>query len=232
MGPPARILVVDDEPQIRRFLVPALEASGYEALTADSGGEALRLAAAMTPAAIILDLGLPDIDGLAVIARIRRWSAVPIIVLTARAGEADIVAALDSGANDYVPKPFGIGELLARLRAALRDRRPDEASPDRLEPGSGVTIDRASRVVTVRGAPVHLTPKEFDLLALLALTPGRVLTHRMLLTRVWGPAHGEDSPYLRVFIAQLRAKIEADAARPAILLTEPGVGYKFAARDG
>lgn len=224
-----RILVVDDEPQIRRFLRPALEASGYEVTQAANGAEALRAMTTLPPRAVILDLGLPDMDGKEVIRALRKWSAVPVIVLTARDDEAEIVAALDAGGDDYVRKPFGIGELLARLRAALRGGDiAVEQKPARLSPGGEVDIDLAAHEVGVRGEIVRLTPKEFDLLVQLASNPGRVLTHRMLLTRVWGPAHGEDSQYLRVFVGQLRAKIEKDPANPALIVTEPGVGYKFA----
>lgn len=203
MNTRARILVVDDEPQIRRFLRPALEASGYEVLQAESGAEALRLMATLPPRAMILDLGLPDIDGKEVIRTLRKWSDIPVIVLTARDDEAEIIAALDAGGDDYVRKPFGIGELLARLRAALRGGETEsDRKPAFVAPGRDVEIDLAAHEVRVRGEIVRLTPKEFDLLAYLAANAGRVLTHRMLLTRVWGPAHGQDSQYLRVFIGR------------------------------
>lgn len=221
-----RILVVDDEPQIQRFLRPALEASGYEVIQATTAAEAQRMVAAMQPRAIILDLGLPDADGKDVIKTIRRWTQTPIVVLTARDEETEIIAALDAGGNDYVSKPFGIGELLARLRAVLRMPTGQANMPGLLEVG-GLAINIEAREVTLRGAPVHLTPKEFDLLAQLASNRGRVLTHRMLLARVWGPAHVEDSQYLRVFVGQLRSKVETDPSRPNLILTVPGVGYKL-----
>lgn len=225
-----RILVVDDEPQIQRFLRPALEASGYEVVQAMTAAEAKRLIAAMAPRAVILDLGLPDADGKDVIRSIRAWTQTPIIVLTARDDETEVIAALDAGGNDYVAKPFGIGELLARLRALLRIQAETESPPSRYVAGA-LTIDLQAREVHVQGRPVRLTPKEFDLLAQLAANPGKVMTHRLLLTRVWGPAHGEDSQYLRVFIGQLRAKIESDPADPKSIVTVPGVGYKMARGD-
>lgn len=221
-----RILVVDDEPQIHRFLKPSLTVSGFEVLTALTGQQALRLLAAEVPDAVVLDLGLPDIDGKEVIEQIRRSSDVPIIVLSARDRESEKIAALDVGADDYINKPFGIGELLARLRSVLR-RRPVHA------PDSGsvfvlgaVEIDTASHLVKRTGESVHLTPKEFDLLVLLARHAGRVLTHRHILTDVWGPAHGADTQYLRVFIGQLRQKLEADPSEPKLIITEPGIGYR------
>jgi two-component system KDP operon response regulator KdpE len=228
MTGPKRILVVDDEPQIQRFLHPSLVVSGYEVLTALTGHQALRSLAADRPDAVLLDLGLPDMDGKVVIEEIRRRSDIPIIVLSARDREAEKIAALDLGADDYLNKPFGIGELLARLRSMFR-RRPSRA----IEAGGTysvgpVEIDTASHQVKRRGVVVHLTPKEFELLALLMRHAGRVLTHRQLLTEVWGPAHGADTQYLRVFIGQLRQKLEADPAEPKLIITEPGIGYRGA----
>ena len=223
-----RILVVDDEPQIHRFLKPALTAAGYEVREATTGAQALKAAATMAPDVVILDLGLPDMDGKDVIAQLRGWSSVPIIILSARDRESEKIAALDLGADDYVEKPFNIGELTARIRAALRHRLAAEAEADCVEV-DGLVIDTLRRLVARDGAPVKLTPKEYDLLVLLARHAGRVVTHRTLLTSIWGPAHGDDLHYLRVFIGQLRAKIERDPAQPAILRTEPGVGYRFMA---
>lgn len=224
------ILVVDDEPQIQRFLRPALIAAGYDVEQAATGADALRLAASRAPALVILDLGLPDADGKSVISSLRQRMETPIIVLSARERETEKVAALDLGADDYVAKPFGIGELLARIRVCLRASGMDAPQRERLEIGE-LTIDLRSRQVTLGDAPVKLTPKEFDLLTLLAMHPGRVMTHRQILEKIWGPAHVEDTPYLRVFIGQLRAKIEADAAAPHMILTEPGVGYRMAGED-
>lgn len=223
-----RILVVDDEPQIQRFLRLGLEASGYDVLAAGDGSEALRQSAAMAPDLVILDLGLPDTDGKDVLARLRQWSSVPVIVLSARDDEREKIETLDLGANDYVAKPFGIGELLARVRAALRTDRQDGAEPSSHVVGP-ISIDVAQHRVELAGEAVKLTPKEFDLLLYLVQNRGRVLTHKQLLAKIWGPAHGEDTQYLRVFIGQLRQKLEADTANPSLILTEPGVGYRIAA---
>lgn len=219
------ILIVDDEPQIQRFLGHALAASGYETVHAATAGEGLRMAAAHDPAAVILDLGLPDLNGKVVIERLRAVSEMPIIVLSAHDQEMEKIMALDLGANDFVAKPFGIGELLARLRASLRVTRKG-AETERIVRGD-LVIDLARHAVTLAGAAVGLTPKEFDLLLALARAPGRVMTHRQLLQQVWGPAHVDDVPYLRVFVGQLRQKIEGDPAHPVLVLTEPGVGYRF-----
>jgi len=220
------IPVVDDEPQIQRFLRPALEAAGYEVVEAPNGAAALRAAATSAPALVILDLGLPDMDGKEVIARLRGWSKVPIIILSARDQETEKIAALDTGADDYVEKPFGIGELTARMRTALRHRIQDAGEVTGIGV-DGLEIDALRRIVRRDGKALKLTPKEYDLLLLLARHAGRVVTHRTLLTSVWGPAHGEDLQYLRVFIGQLRGKIEHDPADPKIIRTEPGVGYRF-----
>jgi two-component system, OmpR family, KDP operon response regulator KdpE len=222
-----RILVVDDEPQIQRFLRPALIASDFEVLTATSAAEARRLIATRSPDLVVLDLGLPDRDGKTVIADVRAFSQVPIIVLSARDQESEKVEALDLGADDYIEKPFGIAELLARIRTALR-RRPGgaDARTENFE-FSGIKIDAAARTISRDGVQIHLTPKEYDLLLQLVRNAGRVITHRQLLTAIWGPAHTEDVQYLRVAVAQLRAKIERDPSRPRLILNEPAVGYRF-----
>ena len=226
-GAPASVLVVDDEPAITRALTAAFEARGYTVHAVASGREALERVAGSPPAVVVLDLGLPDIDGIEVCRRIRAWSDVPIVVLTAEGAELRKVEALDEGADDYVTKPFSMPELLARVRVALRHRRP--AGPDLeesvLEVGD-LLVDVAQRKVTVAGQPVDLTPKEFGFLATLARYPGRVLTHRTILQMVWGPEYGEESQYLRVYAGQLRKKLRDDPAAPR-LVTEPGVGYRL-----
>ena len=225
-----RVLVVDDEAQIQRFLKPALTASGYEVLAAETGHEALRLAATQAPDIVVLDLGLPDMDGKDVLHEIRQFSNVPVIILSARDREAEKIAALDLGADDYVEKPFSIGELMARLRTALRHVSHNPIEKTRVEI-HGLIVDTLKRTVTKHGAPVKLTPKEYDLLVILAKHSGRVVTHGQILSKVWGPAHKDDTQYLRVFIGQLRAKIEDDATAPKIVLTEPGVGYRMTEAD-
>ncbi|WP_445504698.1 response regulator [Microvirga sp. G4-2] len=226
MTHPARVLVVDDEPAIHRFLTPALLANDYEVLRADNGSDALRQIAADAPDIVILDLGLPDMDGKDVIARVREWSSVPIIVLSARDREAEKIAALDRGADDFVNKPFGVGELMARLRAALRHRMQRDGETPVVSVG-GLEIDVPRRRVTWRGAEVSLSPREFDLLAFLARHAGKVVTHRQILTAVWGPAHEHDTQYLRVYVGQLRQKIEPNPSDPRFILTEPGIGYRL-----
>ncbi len=222
----ARILVVDDEPQIQRFLKPALSAAGYDVIEAATGAEALKAVATAAPDLVILDLGLPDMDGKDVIASLRGWSTIPIVILSARDRESEKIAALDLGADDYVEKPFGIGELTARIRSALRHRGKAETAPTVMV-ADDLTIDTVRRLVSRNGEPIRLTPKEYDLLTLLGRHAGRVVTHKTLLTSAWGPAHGEDLHYLRVFIGQLRQKIERDPTRPTIVRTEPGVGYRL-----
>ena len=222
-----RILVVDDEPQIQRFLRPALIAAGYEPLQAATAAEAERLVAIAAPDLMILDLGLPDKDGKDVIRDLRAWSSLPIIVLSARDHEAEKIEALNLGADDYVEKPFGVGELIARTRTALRHRRDDPVVSAVIE-ADGLIIDTVKRHISRNEVPIHLTRKEYDLLIHMARHGGRVLTHRQLLQAVWGPAHIEDVHYLRVFIGQLRAKVEQLPAQPRIIRTEPGVGYRFA----
>lgn len=221
-----RVLVVDDEPQIQRFLKPSLTAAGYDVIPAMTGTEAMKLAATASPNIILLDLGLPDKDGKDVIAAIRSWSAVPIIVLSARDQEAEKIAALDLGADDYVNKPFGIGELMARLRTSLRHATQQSGAQTRYE-ASGLVVDVPAHLVTLRGQPVRLTPKEFELLAVLVRHAGKVVTHRQVLTAVWGPAHAEDLQYLRVFVGQLRQKLRASPAEPDLIETEPGIGYRL-----
>jgi two-component system KDP operon response regulator KdpE len=220
---PLTILVIDDEPQIHRFLGPALEASGYAPLRADTGREGLRLAASRAPAAILLDLGLPDMDGKELLARLRGFSAVPVIVVSARDREAEKVAALDAGADDYIEKPFGLAELLARLRAATRRALLTEA-PEPLIRAGALEVDLERRLARVAGEELALTPREWALLAMLARHLGRVVLQRRLLGEIWGPAHVEDSQYLRVYVAQLRAKLGPAAA---LLRTEAGVGYRL-----
>jgi two-component system KDP operon response regulator KdpE len=221
-----RILVVDDEPQIQRFLKPALSVSDFEVLTAATAREALRLVTARSPDLVILDLGLPDADGKSVIAEIRAFSQVPIIVLSARDREQEKVEALDLGADDYVEKPFGIAELLARIRSALRRTAESEDRQEVYQVG-GLSVDVQKRSVVRNGEAIHLTPKEYDLLLLLIRNHGRVMTHRQLLSAVWGPAHVGDVQYLRVAIGQLRAKIEHEPGSPRRILNEPAVGYRL-----
>ena len=223
----ARILVVDDEAQILRFLRPALEASGYEVMHAETGREALRMIANSAPDLVILDLGLPDMDGKDVLVQAREFTQAPIVILSARERETEKITALDLGADDYIEKPFAIGELLARLRAALRHAKGAAAVATKVEV-DGLAIDFDRRLVTREGAQIKLTPREYDLLRALALNAGRVMTHGQILTAVWGPAHKDDTQYLRVFVGQLRAKIERDASAPTIIRTESGIGYRFA----
>jgi two-component system KDP operon response regulator KdpE len=222
----ARVLVVDDEPQILRFLRASLGASGFEVIEAETGAAALKRAAADAPEIVVLDLGLPDMDGKDVIKSLREWSEIPIIVLSARAREAEKIEALDLGADDYVNKPFGIGELLARLRAALRHRLRQQGATPVVKAGD-LRIDIARRRVTRGESDIHLTPKEFDLLKLLAQNAGKVVTHRQLLQAVWGPAHLEDTAYLRVFIGQVRRKIDAEDSVASLIENAAGVGYRL-----
>jgi two-component system KDP operon response regulator KdpE len=222
-----RVLVVDDEPAIHRFLTPALVANAYDVLKAETGTEGLRRIAADAPDVVVLDLGLPDMDGKEVIGRVREWSEVPIVVLSARDREAEKIAALDQGADDFVNKPFGVGELMARLRAALRHRMQKSGGTPVVTIGR-LEIDVPRRKVVRDGVEVKLTPKEFDLLALLARHAGKVVTHKQILNAVWGPAHEADTQYLRVYIGQLRQKVERDQAEPSVILTEPGIGYRVA----
>jgi two-component system, OmpR family, KDP operon response regulator KdpE len=220
------ILVIDDEIQIRRLLEITLSANGYKITEASSGREGIALAASLQPALIILDLGLPDIDGLQVIRKLREWYQKPIVILSVRNSEEDIIGALDNGANDYLTKPFRTGELLARIRAASRHEQNAEKSDPRIQLGS-LTIDVASHVVLKNNQPVKLTSTEFDLLLLLAKNEGRVLTHQFILKEIWGMGYVEQTQYLRVFIAQLRKKIEDDPSKPKILNTESRIGYRL-----
>jgi two-component system KDP operon response regulator KdpE len=224
-----RILVVDDEAPIQRFLKPALAASGYDVLSAENGRQALHLIATAAPDLIVLDLGLPDMDGKEVLTQARQFSKVPVIVLSARDREAEKIAALDLGADDYVEKPFAIGEFMARLRAALRHAAKDEQANSHFEAG-GLSVDLDRRRVERAGLAIKLTPKEFDLLAILVRHAGRVVTHKQILSQVWGVAHVEDTQYLRVFVGQLRAKIEADGST-RLIQTEAGVGYRLCGGD-
>lgn len=220
------VLVVDDEPQILRFLKPSLEAVGYKVLTATTGGEALRSAANHAPDLVLLDLGLPDIDGKEVISQLRAWTKVPIIVVSARDREAEKIASLDLGADDYVDKPFGIGELLARVRAALRHAAQLSGEVTNYN-ADGLSIDLLAHTATLADKPLKLTPKEFDLLALLVRNAGRVVTHRQILTAVWGAAHGEDIQYLRVCVGQIRQKLKFAPEASELIETEVGIGYRF-----
>jgi two-component system, OmpR family, KDP operon response regulator KdpE len=222
------VLVVDDEPQMRRFLRPALEAQGYRVIEATTAAEAVVAASTHTPDCVLLDLALPDGDGIAVTRRLREWTAIPIIVISALGQEADKVAALDAGADDYLTKPFGTGELLARLRVAQRHaaRFRDDAREPVFEAGD-LKVDLGAREVTRGGQALHLTPLEYKLLATLVRHAGKVLTHRQLLKEVWGPGAVAETQYLRVYMATLRHKIENDPARPALLMTETGVGYRL-----
>jgi two-component system KDP operon response regulator KdpE len=225
-----RILVVDDEPQIQRFLKPSLTAAGFDVIAAVNGVEALKAAATQAPDAILLDLGLPDMDGKDVIVELRRWSKVPIVVLSARDRETEKIAALDLGADDYVNKPFGIGELMARLRTALRHAAQSAGEVAKVVSGD-LNIDIAAHLVTRAGKPIKLTPKEFELLAILARNAERVVTHRQILTAVWGPAHTEDLQYLRVFVGQLRQKLNGGPDEPELIQTEAGIGYRLVSRS-
>lgn len=223
-----RILVLEDEPPIRRFLRISLEAHGYAVDEAESATKGIQRASESLPDAVILDLGLPDMDGLEVIARLRQWSRVPIIVVSARGKELDKVAALDAGADDYLTKPFGVQELLARVRVALRHAsRGSQISTSDPFINGDLTVDLEKRVVLVRDQEVRLTPTEYRLLIVLIQNLGKVVTHRQLLREVWGPDSVGENQYLRVYLGQLRRKIERDAARPRHLLTEPGIGYRL-----
>jgi two-component system, OmpR family, KDP operon response regulator KdpE len=222
------ILVVDDEPQIRRALRTSLEAHGYAVQTASTGEGAVVAAAEDAPDLMFLDLGLPDLDGTEVIRKIRAFSEVPVIVLSVRDQQADKVSALDAGADDYVAKPFGMQEVLARLRAQLRRAQPEEIGAAVLRFGD-LEVDLARRLVTRPDGPVHLTKTEYALLEAFVSNPGKLLTHQWLLRKVWGRGYGEESHYLRVYVRALRRKLGDQAASPALILTEPGVGYRWIA---
>ncbi|HOB45089.1 MAG TPA: two-component system response regulator KdpE [Zoogloea sp.] len=227
--PNPKVIVVEDEANLRRFVRLALEAEGCDVFEADSVKRGLIETGTRKPDLLVLDLGLPDGDGIDLIRELRTWSEIPIIVLSARTAEAEKVAALDAGADDYLTKPFGAAELLARIRAHLRRRqRAGTDGPSQVEFGA-VKIDLGRRLVEKDGAQLHLTPIEFRLLAYLLANPDCVLTHRQLLKAVWGPSHAEDSHYVRVYMGQLRKKLEADPANPDHIVTEPGIGYRFVA---
>lgn len=227
------VIVIEDEPQIRRFVRSALEAEGWQVFEAETARKGLSEAGTRKPDLLVLDLGLPDGDGLEVIRDVRGWSGVPIIVLSARSDEADKIAALDAGADDYLCKPFGVGELLARVRANLRRPRAAMADGTTAEEADAVfrfgavEVDRQARLVRRAGAEVHLTPTEYRLLTVLMANAGRVLTHRQLLREVWGPSHAGQSHYLRIYMGHLRQKLEPDPAQPQHLLTETAVGYRL-----
>lgn len=221
-----KVLVVDDEPQIRRALRTSLEAHGHEVAAVGTGAEGVLAAAEQHPDLVLLDLGLPDMDGTEVIRRVRAFSEVPVIVLSVRESQTDKVAALDAGADDYVTKPFGMEELLARTRATLRRSGVDEPAQPILTYGA-LEIDIPRRLVTLDGSQVHLTPTEYGLLEALVTNPGKLLTHQWLLRRVWGQGYGTETTYLRTYVRALRKKLGDDASAPALIVTEPGVGYRW-----
>ena len=221
-----RVLVIDDEPQILRALRRSLEAQDYDVATAEGGEEGLALAAAHTPNLVVLDLGLPDLEGTEVIKRLRSWTDVPVIVLSVREGRSDKIEALDAGADDYVTKPFDVEELLARMRAALRRTDTDLASEPEIRYGD-LRVDLGRRLVRLGDDPVHLTPNEYALLEAMVTNPGKLLTHQWLLRKVWGMGYGNESHYLHVYVRQLRQKLGDDAAMPRFIITEPGVGYRW-----
>jgi two-component system, OmpR family, KDP operon response regulator KdpE len=222
------VLVVDDEPQIRRALRTSLEAHGYEVATVGTGEEGVVAAAEQAPDLMLLDLGLPDIDGTEVIRRVRAFSDVPVIVLSVRESQADKVAALDAGADDYVTKPFGMQELLARSRAAMRRTQGDEPAAPILR-YDALRVDLPKRLVTLDGDQVRLTPTEYGLLEALVTNPGKLLTHQWLLRKVWGQGYGTETTYLRTYVRSLRKKLGDDAQAPGLIVTEPGVGYRWIA---
>ncbi|UST93974.1 MULTISPECIES: response regulator [Pseudomonas] len=231
MSQTATILVIDDEPQIRKFLRISLASQGYKVLEAGTGAEGLAQAALSKPDLVVLDLGLPDMDGQQVLLELREWATTPVLVLSVRASEGQKVEALDGGANDYVTKPFGIQEFLARVRALLRQAPAGEAQPAALSFGP-LTVDLAYRRVLLDGAEVALTRKEYAVLAQLARHPGRVITQQQLLKDIWGPTHTEDSHYLRIVVGHLRQKLADDPTRPRFIVTEAGVGYRLLSADG
>lgn len=224
-----RVLVIDDEPQIRRFLRASLSGHEFQVAEALNGYEGLSHITAAKPDLIILDLGLPDMDGVEVIRRVREWSSVPIIVLSVREREQDKITALDAGADDYLTKPFGVGELLARLRVALRHTLPGEEEP--IFQTGELTVDLARRRVLVHSNEIKLTPTEYTILKYLVAHAGKVVTHQQLLREVWGPAYVSEPHYVRVYVGQLRHKLEANPARPRYILTEPGVGYRLSVEE-
>jgi len=227
--PSAKVLVVDDEKQIRRVLETALPSHGYDVASAASGFEALNRAATFHPDLVVLDLGLPDLDGTEIIRRLREWTEVPIIVLSVREDEKDKIKALDAGADDYVTKPFSMGELLARMRVALRHATRPEAEP--VLTFGDLVVDLLHRKVLLKGEELHLTPTEYEILKYLALQAGKVVTHSQVLRAVWGPNSEGETHYLRIYVASLRRKIEADHSQPSLIVTEPGVGYRLVGKE-
>jgi len=222
-------LIIDDEMQMRRLLRVCLEANGYRTLEAATGQEGISQAAQYPPDVVILDLGLPDLDGVTVLKRLREWTRVPVVVLSVRDREDDKIAALDNGADDYITKPFSTGELLARLRVAQRHAQP--AQGDAVFRSGDLEVDLTARVVTSKGKEVKLTATEYSLLRLFVQHAGKVMTHRQLLHEVWGPNYGDQTHYLRVYIAHLREKLETEPSKPTLLMTEPGVGYRLVVWD-
>lgn len=223
----ARILIIDDEEQIRRFLRISLKSQGYQVIEAETAGKGIDLAATQTPDLIVLDLGLPDADGKSVLNELRHWSSVPVMILSVRSAESEKVAVLDAGANDYVTKPFGIQEFLARVRNLLRLPRSTTMPEAGIYDDGYLHIDLLKRLVSVAGDPVHLTRKEFAILKRLVANPGQVITQTQLLREIWGPAHAEDTHYLRNFVGRIRQKLREDTDEPRYVRTEPGVGYRF-----
>lgn len=227
MGEPIKLLIIDDEPQIRRFLRASLDPKEFTYVEAADGESGMRLVALENPDVVLLDLGLPDIDGIDVARQLREWTEVPIIVLSARGQEQDKIKALDAGADDYLTKPFGVGELLARVRVALRHAAKGQVAQELVFEADGLKIDLPLRRVWRGGEEVHLTKTEFKIVALLLKHLGKVLTHRYILTEVWGAAYADENHYLRVYMGQLRHKLEESPGEPRYLITEPGVGYRF-----
>jgi two-component system KDP operon response regulator KdpE len=221
--------IIEDDPQIRRFLRTGLEAHGFEIHEADAGKSGLVMAGTRKPDLVILDLGLPDMEGIDVVKALREWTSIPVIILSARDLESDKVAALDAGADDYLTKPFGVDELLARIRVALRHAARVQNDNEQVYTSHGLKVDLGARTVSRDGQEVHLTPIEYRLLTILVRHAGKVLTHRQLLTQVWGPSYVEHSHYLRIYMGALRHKLERDPAQPQLLLTEAGVGYRLRA---
>lgn len=226
MDSPAKVLVIDDEVAIRRFLAASMEGKDFHLVEAVDGASGIRLAAIENPDVILLDLGLPDMDGVEVARRVREWSETPIIVLSARGREFDKVAALDAGADDYLTKPFGVQELFARVRVALRHRKRSQTAPSVVEAGA-LRIDLSAHLLTKNGTELHLTPNEFRFVSVLARNAGKVVTHKQILREVWGPEYESETHYLRVYAQQIRSKIEDDPAQPRWLVTESGVGYRL-----
>jgi len=222
-----KVLVIEDEPEIRRFLRVSLTNNGYDALEATKGEEGLKIAAESRPEVIILDLGLPDIDGSEVARKLREWSEVPIIVLSARDGENDKVNLLAIGADDYLTKPFGVPELLARIKVALRHASKAQIQDEPTFTAGGIKVDMSTRTVYLDGEEVHLTPNEYNLLLILVRNAGKLVSQQQLLRDVWGPGYAKEGHYLRVYMGQLRRKLESDPANPKYLITEPGLGYRF-----